>query len=66
METILEQGEPICIEVYLGPSSQRILLEQWIITIRDKCVQVLFIYNANLNYIIILIVKIYADNLRPP
>ncbi|KAM7345388.1 atos homolog atossa isoform 1-T5 [Cochliomyia hominivorax] len=36
MENILARGEPICIEVYLGPVGHKILLEQWIITQKDK------------------------------
>ncbi|XP_073847222.1 atos homolog atossa [Musca autumnalis] len=36
MENILARGEPICIEVYLGPVGHKILLEQWIISVNDK------------------------------
>ncbi|XP_037824952.1 serine-rich adhesin for platelets [Lucilia sericata] len=36
MENILARGEPICIEVYLGPVGNKILLEQWIITQKEK------------------------------
>ncbi|XP_005176019.1 protein Atossa [Musca domestica] len=36
MENILARGEPICIEVYLGPVGHKILLEQWIIKVNDK------------------------------
>ncbi|XP_036331576.1 serine-rich adhesin for platelets [Rhagoletis pomonella] len=36
MEAIMGRGEPICIEVYLGPVNHKILLEQWIITQREK------------------------------
>ncbi|XP_068144413.1 protein Atossa [Drosophila tropicalis] len=37
MDAILARREPgICIEVYLGPVSHKILLEQWIITSKEK------------------------------
>ncbi|XP_061400203.1 protein Atossa [Musca vetustissima] len=36
IENILARGEPICIEVYLGPVGHKILLEQWIISVNDK------------------------------
>ncbi|XP_075167209.1 atos homolog atossa [Haematobia irritans] len=36
MENILARGEPICIEVYLGPVGHKILLEQWIISVNEK------------------------------
>ncbi|XP_054739703.1 protein Atossa [Anastrepha obliqua] len=36
MEAIIGRGEPVCIEVYLGPVNHKILLEQWIITQREK------------------------------
>ncbi|TMW54571.1 hypothetical protein DOY81_000365 [Sarcophaga bullata] len=36
MENILARGEPICIEVYLGPVGHKVLLEQWIITQKEK------------------------------
>ncbi|XP_055839058.1 protein Atossa isoform X2 [Episyrphus balteatus] len=36
MEAIMARGEPICIEVYLGPATQKILLEQWIIAQKER------------------------------
>eukprot|EP00099_Drosophila_melanogaster_P003272 NP_001163118.1 uncharacterized protein Dmel_CG9005, isoform B [Drosophila melanogaster] len=36
MEAILARREPVCIEVYLGPVSHKLLLEQWIICGREK------------------------------
>ncbi|KAH8280406.1 hypothetical protein KR018_006551 [Drosophila ironensis] len=36
MEAILARREPVCIEVYLGPVSHKLLLEQWIITGKEK------------------------------
>lgn len=36
MDTITSKDEPICIEVYLGPESDSILLEQWIIEYKNK------------------------------
>uniref|UniRef100_A0A1A9WQQ3 DUF4210 domain-containing protein n=1 Tax=Glossina brevipalpis TaxID=37001 RepID=A0A1A9WQQ3_9MUSC len=36
MEAILARGEAICIEVYLGPVGHKILLEQWIINLKEK------------------------------
>jgi len=39
MEAILARREPVCIEVYLGPVSHKLLLEQWIISGKEKWVQ---------------------------
>ncbi|XP_037712792.1 uncharacterized protein LOC119549112 [Drosophila subpulchrella] len=36
MEAILARREPVCIEVYLGPVSHKLLLEQWIISGKEK------------------------------
>ncbi|XP_030373317.1 uncharacterized protein LOC115623216 [Scaptodrosophila lebanonensis] len=36
IEAILARRQPICIEVYLGPVGHKILLEQWIITGKEK------------------------------
>uniref|UniRef100_W8AB44 Uncharacterized protein n=2 Tax=Ceratitis capitata TaxID=7213 RepID=W8AB44_CERCA len=36
IEAIIGRGEPVCIEVYLGPVNHKILLEQWIITQKEK------------------------------
>ncbi|XP_054090468.1 protein Atossa [Zeugodacus cucurbitae] len=36
MEAIIGRGEPVCIEVYLGPVNHKMLLEQWIITQKEK------------------------------
>ncbi|KAH8252478.1 hypothetical protein KR032_000214 [Drosophila birchii] len=36
MEAILARREPVCIEVYLGPVTHKLLLEQWIISGREK------------------------------
>ncbi|XP_030238041.1 uncharacterized protein LOC108653510 isoform X1 [Drosophila navojoa] len=36
MEAILARREPVCIEVYLGPAGHKILLEQWIISGKEK------------------------------
>ncbi|KAH8297226.1 hypothetical protein KR044_007597 [Drosophila immigrans] len=36
MEAILARREPVCIEVYLGPAGHKILLEQWIISAKEK------------------------------
>ncbi|EDX06644.1 GD25893 [Drosophila simulans] len=36
MEAILARREPVCIEVYLGPVSHKLLLEQWIICGKEK------------------------------
>lgn len=33
---IMSRAEDACIEVYLGPENNAILLEQWILTITDK------------------------------
>lgn len=38
MEAILARREPVCIEVYLGPAGHKILLEQWIISGKEKYV----------------------------
>ncbi|XP_022228559.2 LOW QUALITY PROTEIN: protein FAM214A [Drosophila obscura] len=36
MEAILARRDPVCIEVYLGPVSHKLLLEQWIISGKEK------------------------------
>ncbi|EDW01358.1 uncharacterized protein LOC6560854 [Drosophila grimshawi] len=36
MEAILARREPVCIEVFLGPAGHKILLEQWIISGKEK------------------------------
>ncbi|XP_050326643.1 platelet binding protein GspB [Bactrocera neohumeralis] len=36
MEAIIGRGEPVCIEVFLGPVNHKMLLEQWIITQKEK------------------------------
>ncbi|KAH8365321.1 hypothetical protein KR084_009996 [Drosophila pseudotakahashii] len=36
MEAILARSEPVCIEVYLGPVTHKLLLEQWIISGKEK------------------------------
>ncbi|XP_017020042.1 protein Atossa [Drosophila kikkawai] len=36
MEAILARREPVCIEVYLGPVTHKLLLEQWIISGKEK------------------------------
>ncbi|KAL7738596.1 hypothetical protein ACLKA6_006893 [Drosophila palustris] len=36
MEAILARRENVCIEVYLGPAGHKILLEQWIISGKEK------------------------------
>lgn len=36
IETIIKQGNTICIEVFLGPENSKILMEQWIIQLTDK------------------------------
>ncbi|KAL5289682.1 FAM214A family protein [Megaselia abdita] len=38
IDTITSRDKPICIEVYLGPESDAILLEQWIIEYNNKSI----------------------------
>jgi hypothetical protein len=33
---VLSKAEDACIEVYLGPENNAILLEQWIFTLTDR------------------------------
>lgn len=39
IKSILNHGEPICIEVFLGPEIKPILMEQWVVQLVDKTAQ---------------------------